>query len=168
MVLAIFIRIIFFNYEDGILVIVDSCISIATLIFGLIYAVSGYKKKAARFYQVFMGMYSLSSIVSLVTLMQYFIKNNLVISANCILDILCLALLVYSSYKLCFSLDLGYKKSKMFALIILDSNLIKMIVDAIFGLPMSLPINFSNLIFACLLMIFVLGKYVEKENRGTK
>ena len=167
-VLAILIRIVFFNYEDGILVIIDSCVSIATLICGLIYAISGYKKNAANFYKVFIGMYLFSSVLSLVTLMQYFINFNLVLTANCIIATLCLVSSIYASYKLCFGLDLGYIKSKTLALIIFGSNVVKLVADFIFKLPMSLPIDFSNLIFVCILMVFVLGKYAEKENRGTK
>ena len=167
-VFAILLRIVFFNYEDGILVIIDSCVSIATLVFGIIYAISGYKKNAAKFYKTFMGAYLFSCVLSLVTLASYFISIGQLASINSILALLCIVLSIFASYKLCFGLDLGYKKSQKLALIILLSNLIKMIVDLLFKLPMSLPIDFSNLIFSCILMVFVLGKYLEKENRGTK
>lgn len=167
-VIAILIRIVFFNYEDGILVFIDSSFSIATLVIGLIYAISGYKKNASTFYKTFMGMYLFSCVLSLATLVQYFINNNSLLSVNSILVILCLVISIFASFKLGFSLDLGYNKSRVFALMIMLSNLIKLVGDLIFKLPMSLPIDFSNFVFACILLVFVLGKYIEKDNRGTK
>ena len=59
---------------------IDSVVCMVALIFGLFYSLSGYKKDSAKYYKVFMILYVVSSIFSLVVGIYSNIKSDSTVS----------------------------------------------------------------------------------------
>ena len=141
------------------LVIADSIVCIAALVFGLFYSLKGYKKDAAAYYKLFMYLLLVSSLMSLSTIVVKF--NALMLICNIIIFVCVVALAVAN--------NLGESKSNNCALIILICDLIKFfyIVAKTNDMP-AIAGGFGNLALACVLCVFVSAKYADKAARGSK
>lgn len=157
-VIAIVLRLIIINTVPTI-VKIDSIICIAALIFGLFYALSGYKKDGAKYYKAFISLYFVSSIVSLITSIIAPTSESINIYILFI-NIVVIVLL----FILAFVKDVGISKSTNISLLILLVNIIKMFYTN----KLTYQGGFANLILACILCVFVSAKYRDKESRGTK
>ena len=156
--IAIVLRIIGI-FKAPALVVIDSIICIAALVFGLIYALNGYKKGVAKYYKIFMYLLVLSSLLALSTLTVEFD----VLTFIC--DIIVLACVLI----LALTKDLGEYKSNCCSILILSANLVKCFYTFLKTTDIVLTsAGFANLVLACILCVFVSAKYTDKESRGSK
>ena len=151
------------------LVKVDSIICIVALIYGLIYALYGYKKEASKYYKTFMYLYLLSSIISFATVLDFAVD---ILGKIGILMIIANAIILVSVFLLAFIKDFGEKKSNNFALLVFALNIFKLLFDLIIiGSSIELAnisAGFSNIMLSCILCLFVSAKYADKSSRGAK
>ena len=142
------------------LVNIDSIVCIIALVFGLFYSLSGYKKDSAKYYKVFMYLYFVSSVLSLLVPSIAPLSGKIdffIVSINVIILILV--------FVLAFIKDLGVNKSTYISIFILILNVVKLFYNVKMTV---LLLGFSNLILACIVCVFVSAKYKDKESRGTK
>ena len=143
---------------------IESIICIVALIYGLIYSLNGYKKDASKYYKIFMYLYLLSTVITLI--LTFFVAINelrkygvLVIIANVII-LMSLAILAFAK-------DLGEKKSNGLALAVLAISIFKLCFVSTKTIS-HISIAFDNLMLACILCVFVSAKYADKASRGAK
>lgn len=140
---------------------IDSIVCIFALVFGLIYSLNGYKKDVAKYYKIFMYLYLVSSVLSLMApLVEPILTtiNIFVVTINVALLILVFAL--------AFIKDLGVNKSTNIAMVILLLNIIKLLYNV--ANKITIPSGFANLVLPCISCVLVSAKYKDKESRGAK
>lgn len=158
-VIAIVLRIISFSVLSS-STMLDSIIFIATLVFGLLYSLNGYKKDSAKYYKAFLYLYLVSNTFSVSVL--FVNRLNLFISILKILEFVLL-------FVLAFIKDLGANRSTNLSLLILIISVIDVLYGAIkIGNIISISSGFSALVLSCALCVFVSAKYKDKEARGAK
>ena len=137
------------------------------LLAGLVYLYTGSVKGSAKYYKVFMIIYAIELVYSVVAGICY--SNAL--AAWGAADIIGLVLTAVSAVciiVLAFGKDLGKKKSVLFALL----NLILVCVNTLIGifvfgnLASHYSIYIGNVILAVVTFLFVLNKYADKKARG--
>lgn len=165
-VIAIILRLIAITVVPTIIKI-DAILCIAALACGLIYALNGYKKDAAKYYKTFMYLYLISSVLSLGTSLSLAIAD---LGNFGILMIISNIIITISIFVLAFVKDFGEKKSNILSLLVLSLNILKLLSDiSIKGITTPIiSAGFGNLILACILCVFVSAKYADKASRGAK
>lgn len=146
---------------------VDSILCIVSLLFGLIYALNGYKKDASKYYKAFMYLYLLSAVI---TLILAFSVATIELGDYGILVIIANVVILISIFVLAFIKDLGEKKSNNLAILVFALNIFKLLFNtAIKGTIMPiLSAGFANIMLSCILCLFVSAKYAEKGSRGAR
>ena len=167
-IIAIVLRLISFVNSRAITKI-DCIVCIGALVYGLIYALNGYKKDAAKYYKTFMYLYLLSNTISFIIALTSAISE---IGNLGVLMIVVNGIILLSVCSLTFIEDIGESKSNIFALSILLLNILKLVIDiAIIGTTITTPHTsawFANIVLACVLCVFVSAKYADKASRGSK
>lgn len=156
-VLAIVLR-LRLSAEAAIIIKIDSIVTVIALVFGLIYALNGYKKESAKYYKGFMCLYLISSAVSILSPALAPLpgaSNNVLTVINGIIFVL-IAILAFVK-------DLGVNKSTTIAASILLLNVVKLFLSN----KISIHGIFANFVLACVMCVFVTAKYRDKESRGT-
>ena len=146
------------------LIMADSILCTITLLFGLFYSLSGYKKDAAKYYKEFMYLFFASSILSLCSTL--YIGSSSLTSSGLVI-IISNAIIFIISFVLAFIKDFGLAKSNILALVVLLLNIVKLVLVLKTSISF-ISIGFANLILACILCIFVSAKYADKTSRGAK
>ena len=132
----------------------------ATLVFGLFYAFSGYKKNAAKFYKTFMICYAVSVLMSAVNAISRGSGHMISIGISCIT--LCAVFL------LAFAKDLGRERSKFTGYFILVLSIVNIIVTAvdIGGFPAIIG-AIEETALAAIACVFISAKFADKNKRGS-
>ena len=129
---------------------------------GLLYAFSGYKKDAARYYKIFMFLVAASEALSFVGKLTRSEPSTLmtVLSGVCIAIALSLTIVK----------DLGNKFSIVLCSISIAIHLYNVIHTAIFASAKFQAISgpLSDLILLIVALVFILAKYEDKFARGTE
>ena len=147
---------------------IDSVVCMVALIFGLFYSLSGYKKDSAKYYKVFMILYVVSSIFSLVVGIYSNIKSDSTVSGINIFATLCSIAIIVCACILVVGKDMGEQKSIHLSCVILVAGLVKMII-ALYSKSLDvITSEVSNLVLAIIVVAFVSAKYLDKASRGTK
>lgn len=135
---------------------IESILQIVALLYGLYYALTGYKKISAIGYKVFMIIYALCSVTPLFRSTDIFTIIISVLETGC-------ALL------LAFGKNLGKSISTTLACVILILAITKIVRSA---LVLFSALNYvtvvSGLLLAFIVLVFVSTKYADKASRGTK
>lgn len=173
---AVILRVSLYTTVQTLAARIQSVISIVALTFGVFYALKGYKKNAAKNYKGFMLLYFVNGLLSIVAPLSIEMSTNSfrlvsgVTLAGNIVIVICACILALGK-------DLGKNKSLTLSYAILGCNLIKLvaiildleknpnIVDTK-TLAYAIVAYVSNLLLAAILVIFVDGKYMDKEARG--
>lgn len=129
---------------------------------GLLYAFSGYKKDAAKYYKVFMFFVAVSEVLSFV--------GKLTRSEPALITTILSGICVAIALSLTFIKDLGSKMSVSLCSICLaihSFNLIYTIINASTKFQaISGPL--SDFMLLVIALVFVLAKYEDKAARGSK
>ena len=140
-------------------------IGVIAMIPSFIYACNGYKKDVAVYYKAFMGLYTLSALITFIA----DIVNTIAKGTPFVSTIICVVVLI-NYLILTFAKDFGKQKSMITAFCILGAQLIRfarMLIhynnDNVIFLSASL-----NLIVAIVACLFVYAKYQDKTERGAK
>ena len=160
-IIAIVLRVLDFN-KNGTFGMVDAIVSIIGLVFGLIYAFKGHLKDSAKFYKIFIVLYAVSTIVSLVSYYTY-VKNALSVTNIIILIghiVVMLGALLLATIK-----DFGKKNSTNVVNGIALINLLILFITLVSDLNF-IYIALCNLVLSCIEKAYVDFKYQDKEARG--
>lgn len=143
---------------------IDMFLCMAALIPALIYIVSGCRKSAATFYKVFMLLFAASSLCALADDIVYSIIDNYGAFFSSIIRVLVLLGALF----LAFVPNFGKKKSLGAAYAILGLELINAVVGVVmYGGFDVIVRGVSSVVLACIVCMFVLCKYADKDARGT-
>jgi len=124
----------------------------------ILYYLAGYKKEGARDFKIFCAVKAAYHLLFLVPLTD---KAD-------VAGILCEAVAFGIMSVFLFGTDFGKKKSAVLALVGVGVALIPVILSAVAtGFSDGLKLFLCNLLLAVIFAIMVLGKYVDKANRGT-
>ncbi len=133
---------------------------ILSLVFGFLYILSGYDKKASGYFKAFMLMKVLSNIFHL----NIAIANRGFDQAAVVLCLKIAVLLV-----LCFVHDLGKKNSWILFYIILAVDIVYGVMFISKGIMINvvIPDTLANLAVDATIGLAIKGKYDDKDARGT-
>ena len=147
----------------------EYAICIVALMFGVFYSVKDYKKKSAHNYTLFMILYFVSSVLTLISECYDMILNNLFALNINLFKIVCCLIISICICVLAFGLDLGKAKSTKLSYSVLIFGIIKIVLDLFSNdlLTTIIP-SISNLALSLILFVFVKAKYLDKESRGAK
>lgn len=141
-------------------------VGLIAMIPSFFYACNGYRKDFAVYYKAFMGLYSLSALITLASGLIICVTGNypsyLSSVSNFIVLIGCVILTFVKNF--------GKQKSIITAFCILAAQLvsfIRMLVLYINNLNIFLNAS-MNLVVAIVICLFVYAKYLDKAERGTK
>ena len=144
---------------------IDLLLCMVALLPALIYVIGSYRKSAAKYYRIFMYLFTASRLCSLADDIVYSIINNCGAFFACVFraPVLLCALL------LAFVPNFGRKKSLGAAYTILALELINAIREVIVvGAGFDVIVRgISGVVLACIVCMFVLFKYADKAARGT-
>ena len=140
---------------------VSTIIHLIAYAFGLYYAFTGYKKKGAEYHMTFMYTFFISAIISLIGL---FVKPSSIL-VKILSAIACLLVLCLCSIK-----NLGKAKSIAISLTIIVLYGIQLIVAIGFTNEITTAVlnATENIVLGLVSYLFILGKYEDKDERGTK
>ena len=126
------------------------------------YAFKGYKKDAAKSYRHFLYAFALSIIATMISASM---RGKAPMRANicAFISLVCVMALAYTK-------DIGKTRSYAFALVALASSVINLAGQLIrSGLTYKgLLVTLSEFILCMVLFVFVIAKYRDKQERGTK
>lgn len=173
---AVILRVSLYTTATTVVAQVQSVVCIVALTFGVFYAVKGYKKNGAKNYKGFMILYFFNNLLSIAAPLSIEISTDtfrlvsaVTLAGNIIITICALILALGK--------DLGKKRSLALSYTILGTNLIKLItvildleknpnITDTKSLAYAIIAYVSNLLLAAILVIFVDGKYIDKEARS--
>ena len=148
--------------------VITNVFEVISIIFGLVYAISGYKKDSAKYYKGFMITLLITRIVDAfddlyITLTFAEYNNSYFTSVFKFAIVICIAILVFAK-------DFGKKKSLIvaYAALICDVAVFARIITAYGGFVADIVVASIYLILSCITTIFVEAKYIDKESRGVK
>ena len=138
---------------------------VALVVSGL-YVFLGYKKNAASYYKLTMALLTFAQALFLVNIMSTEVSSVY----GAVVQVLSLVLMVI----IASAKDFGEKNTKIILLLLILCRTFSL-VDSIILAPdlgnklfAVLSGNLNNLIFASTAGLMIMGKYIDKENRGTK
>lgn len=126
------------------------------------YAFKGYKKDAAKSYRHFLYAFGLSIIATMISTSM---RGKAPVRANiyAFISLVCVMALAYTK-------DIGKTRSYIFAIVALAFSVISLLDQLInSGLALrGLLVTLSEFILSMVLFVFVIAKYRDKQERGTK
>ena len=149
--------------------VATSCFIVISIICGLIYAISGYKKNAAKYYKGFMLLQLVTRIVdafndlySTITYADVYGSSYYTTVFKFII-VICVAILAFAK-------DFGKKKSfiVVYISLICDVAVFIRILIAYSDIITDIALTFMYLVLSIITTIFVEAKYIDKESRGAK
>lgn len=148
---------------------IDSSFCIVAMIFGIFYALNGYKKDSAKYYKLFMIMYYISSLLSLATPIALMINNEEIGFIDILFVTVWNIVIVYCVTILTIGKDLEKDNSANLCYVLLVANIIKLLAGIVSNEAIQrIAAHLSNLLLACIVFTFVFAKYIEKSSRGAK
>lgn len=169
LLVALILRVSQYEKSANVVMKVDSVICIVAITFGVFYCVKDYRKYSAHNYKIFMILYFISTLISLVTNIYNGVINNALGFNILLFKIICLGVIAVCTFLLAFGLNLGKNLSFKLAVISLVFSVIKIVLDLITAdLAAGIIPGISNLILSIILCVFVYAKYLDKAARGTK
>lgn len=147
---------------------IDNCLKVISIICGLIYAVSGYRKNAAKYYKGFMFLQLLTRIFDLsndtyFTLISDAYNRSYFTTTFKFIIVVCIAILAFAK-------DFGRKKSLIVAYISLICDVVIFVrIMATYSNSMGdVALAFAYLVLGAVTTIFVEAKYIDKASRGVQ
>lgn len=145
---------------------IQTVIYLIAILSGFLYAFNQYKKNAAKYYKGFMLLFCLESLLIVIFDLILSKSQGATSSISGVLStVVCVNL-----FTLSFAKDLGKKNSLGFAFSVLGVSLINSI-----RLLVLYPNHFTivgraitDIALACVVCLFVIEKYADKAERGTK
>ncbi|MBQ0026353.1 MAG: hypothetical protein KBS79_03170 [Lachnospiraceae bacterium] len=139
---------------------------ILAIVFGFLYMFGYYKKDAAKFYRRFMFLFSLSEFLLVVADL---IGTKAMGAGSNISGVLATAVCV-NTFLLTFAKDLGRKTSiglaiSLLAVMLINSIRLLILYSSILSF---VALAVMDIAIACIACLFVLAKYADKAERGTK
>ena len=141
-------------------------LKIVSIVCGLVYAISGYKKNAAKYYKGFMILQLVTRIVDtfidLYSTITYADKygSSYYTTVFKFIIVICIAILAFAK-------DFGKKKSLIAAYTLLICD-VAVFIRMITTYNNDIVLAFTYLLLGIITVIFVEAKYIDKEARGTK
>ena len=147
---------------------ISASVFILGLLSGLLYIASGYKKNANVYYKGFMIVYALQSVYCVVTKLCRNLPGGMDVLR--IITTVCLIIAAICVVILAFNKNLGVSKSLALAAVNFFAIIVRVAIVIFFmeGTIVLPGFWFTKIITAALAYEFVIGKYVDKEARGTK
>lgn len=163
--------VIFLTPETNILMKIGTAISTVALVAALIYAMTGFGKKGAKFFMVYMLLYSLAEVPTFISQIMNAVNREpgqgimMLVTAVSIIALIILALIK----------DLGKKVSFILVTVILVLDLITAFISifmeaaggAIIGIPVTIIQCGQRILLAAVAYLLVQAKYADKEARGS-
>lgn len=154
--------------DCSMLVKIDGVLCILALLFGVFYSFDGYKKDAGKYYRGFMGLYFISSVVSIATPIEAILDSTYVFDEATIIAIFNIVIAV-CIFLLGFKKDLGKEKSLNLSYAVVALDIGKLAINLFIKASMSIiSIDVSNLVLGLFTCAFVIVKYLDKQSRGSK
>lgn len=150
---------------ESVITQIDMLLCMAAMLPALLYILSGYRKSAAQFYKVFMYMFAASCLCSLANDVIYTIIDHYTAYFSTVVR----ALVFVGALLLAFIPNFGKRKSLGVAYGILALELVNSIRLVVrYGGNFALIVkSVSGVVIACVVCMFVLCKYADKDARGT-
>jgi len=121
-----------------------------------LYAVFGYKKKAALYFKLFCWTFVLHDLIAVVLLVR--IMDTL--------GIIMLAMSFFIIAVIAVTLNLGKRNSYILAIANILLFVVMLVRNIIGGFPFSAPL--SAILASVILLVMVFAKYRDKDARGTE
>ena len=140
--------------------------SIITVVFAVLYALNGYKKNASLYYRLFMLLYGITTLVSLIfdiyATVSYSVGFN---PTNLIRPIIFVC-----GFMLAAGINLGRNVSCILAYAIVICEAVALIYTLAVYIGEFSTVSKAIMYFAlaCITCIFVIAKYDDKISRGSK
>lgn len=164
--------VIFLTSETSTLLKTGTAISTIALVSALIYVMTGFGKKGAKFFMIYMLLYSLAEIPTFIGQIMKAVNREpgqavmMLVTAISIIALIILALMK----------DLGRKVSFTLVTVILVLDLLTAFVSifmeasggAIIGIPVAIIQCGQRILLAAVAYLLVQAKYADKEARGTQ
>ncbi|MDO4940166.1 MAG: hypothetical protein Q4E33_00565 [Erysipelotrichaceae bacterium] len=148
---------------------IDGVVCILTLLFGIFYSLSGYKKDAAKYFKIFTLLFLASSIVTVACGIDLIMANEGPIITNQGYSLVASSLaIVFCAAIIAFGKDLGKKKSSNLSYIIMVADVVKLLHSLFIKNETFIATDFLNLVLAIILLVFISAKYADKASRGAK
>lgn len=139
---------------------------IVAIVASLIYLIYGYKKSAAIYYKITMGLLTLAQALDVINIMN----TTITPLSSCLLQVLALILMTI----IATAKDMGEKNTTILVLLLVTLRIASLGI-VIYHLPMMstervniLTTSLSNLLFAGTVGLMAMAKYEDKEARGSK
>ena len=149
----------------AVLIYIRLALGILAILSGFVYVLGGYKKNDAVYYKLFMLLVCLEAVFTLIVdLMVTQVKGDTSPVSGILRTIICVNLVI-----LAFAKDLGKQTSIGLAGAVLGVslfNIIRLIV--LYGRFGIIADAAAGLALALLVLLLVIGKYMDKTERGTK
>lgn len=150
---------------------VGTLLSTVALISALVYAMTSFGKKGAKFFMIYMLLFSLAEIPMLISQIMAMVDR---VSGSAV-QLLFTAVTVILLIILALMKDLGRKVSFSIVTVILIINLISAVISiagtaisgAVIGLPVAIIHCGQTILLATVAYLLVQAKYTDKEERGT-
>ena len=148
-----------------VLTYISYSLGILAILAGFVYVLGGYKKNDALFYKLFMSLVCLTSVFTLVKDLMGTQANDYTSPVSGILrTVICVNLVV-----LAFAKDLGKQTSIGLAAAVFGVSIINTVrLIVIYGRFSIIASAAVALSLALLVLLLVVGKYMDKTARGTK
>ena len=164
--------VIFVTPEADTYMKIAAAIATVALIFAFIYTLTGFGKKGASFYGIYLLLYALAEIAELVNLIMSSVDT---ISGQPLM-ILFTSATIIGLFVLALMKDVGKKISFAIITIIIVGNIIAAFAaiimsassGAIVGVPVTIIRAGQRILLAAVAYLLIQAKYADKEARGTK
>lgn len=150
------------------LYVASNILKTISIICGFIYAISGYKKNAAKYYKGFMLLQLLARIIEFVSDLYYTLSYD--VYANSYFTTVFKFIIVICIAILAFAKDFGKEKSLIVVYLsfVCDALVLVRVLITYSDIIADVILAFTYLILSCITIIFVEAKYIDKESRGAK
>ncbi|MBQ0146776.1 MAG: hypothetical protein KBS51_06670 [Lachnospiraceae bacterium] len=163
---------IFLTPEADVFLKTAAAVATVALISALVYSMTGFGKRSAKFFAIYMVMCALSELVELIRLIMDAVNT---ISVQPVLMIFTAAEII-ALLILAFMKDVGKKVSFIIVTVIAIFNLLAAIVaiwttassGALIGIPVEVIRCGQKILLAAVSYLLVQYKYADKEARGSK
>lgn len=147
---------------------IDNCLKMFSVICGLIYAISGYKKNAAKYYKAFMilqlctRIFDLSNDIYFTSLSDAYGSSYFTTVFKSII-VICVAILAFAK-------DFGKKKSLIvvYVSLICDAAVLVRVLTTYSNSMGDVAMALAYFVLGAITAVFVDAKYIDKASRGAK
>lgn len=163
--------VVFMTPETNSFMKIGTLLSTIALISALVYAMTGFGKRSAKFFMIYMLLFSVAEIPALISQIMSMVGHVSGASVQLLFTAVTVILLII----LALMKDLGRKVSFSIVTVVLIINLISAVISiagtatsgAIIGLPVAIIHCGQTILLATVAYLLVQAKYTDKEERGT-